>query len=239
MLDQNSAGRVARAVIALMLALSGVGCATTGGYTDPRDPLEDFNRVVYDFNDFFDRAVMKPVAQGYQKVVPAPVDKGVTNFFANLRDVNAAVNNTLQFKLERGATSVARVLVNTTVGVLGLFDVASNLNLQRYDEDLGQTFGYWGIGAGPYIVLPFLGPSSGRDAVGLVGDWYVNPISYVDPSSARRGLIALRLVDQRADLLAASRVLEQAALDPYEFTRDAFLQKRRYDIYDGQPPDDI
>ena len=237
--DRNLARRVSRALIVLILALGGVGCASTGGYTDPRDPLEGFNRVVYDFNEVFDRALLKPVAQGYQKVMPAPVDKGVTNFFANLRDVNAAINNTLQFKLERGGISAARFLVNSTVGVLGLFDVASNLDLHKYEEDFGQTFGYWGIGPGPYIVLPFLGPSSGRDTIGMFGDWYANPIAYLDSSTAQWGLIALRLVDHRADLLGASRVLEQAALDPYEFTRDAFLQKRLYDIYDGNPPDDI
>jgi len=225
-------------VLVPLLALLAGGCASTGEYVDPRDPLEDYNRAMYDFNEMVDRSVIKPVATGYQKVVPAPVDRGVTNFFLNLRDINSALNNALQFKLERAVVSLARVGVNTTLGLLGFLDVASNLDLQRYDEDFGQTFGYWGAGPGPYLVLPFLGPSSGRDAFGLVGDWYANPLAYVDSSTVQWALIGLRVIDQRADLLGASRLLEQAALDPYEFTRDAFLQKRRYDIFDGNPPDD-
>ena len=235
----NLAHTATRVVLLLALAAVVTGCATTREWVDPRDPLEDYNRVIYDFNDLVDQSLLKPVAEGYQKVVPAPMDRGVTNFFANLDDVNSALNNMLQFKLERAATGVARVVVNTTVGILGLIDVASNLNLQRYNEDFGQTFGSWGFEPGPYFVLPLLGPSSIRDTVGLVGDWYANPLITVKPLSVEWGLVALKTVDRRSDLLGASRVLREAALDPYEFTRDAFLQKRLYDIYDGQPPDEM
>jgi phospholipid-binding lipoprotein MlaA len=221
-------------IMALVLLLA--GCATTSDYRDPRDPLESFNRAMYAFNDTLDKALIKPLAKGYRAITPAPVDKAITNFFGNLADVGSAINNLLQFKLQRAVTDVGRVLVNSTVGLLGFIDVASNMNLQKYGEDFGQTVGAWGAGPGPYIVLPVLGPSSGRDLIGLVVDWYTDPVAYVDPSEARYGLAGLRAIDKRADLLSASRVMEEAALDPYEFVRDAYLQKRRSDVHDGNPP---
>lgn len=213
------------------------GCATVEPvqHTD-RDPWQGVNRVIYDFNDAFDRAVTKPLAQGYRAITPLPVDMGVTNFFSNLADVRSAINNLLQLKVTRAATDVGRVLVNSTVGVGGLFDVASAANLPRYNEDFGQTLGAWGIGSGPYMVLPFFGPSSVRDTVGFVGDWYADPLTYLDDGGVAWGLKALRVIDRRADLLAASRVLDQAALDPYAFVRDAYLQRRLSDVYDGNPP---
>ncbi|WP_428604337.1 MlaA family lipoprotein [Sedimenticola sp.] len=212
------------------------GCATTGDYQDPRDPIEGFNRAMYSFNEGLDDILMKPLAKGYKAITPAPVDTGISNFFGNLADVGSAINNLLQFKLERAATDVGRVLVNSTIGLLGFIDVASNMNMQKYGEDFGQTMGAWGMDPGPYIVLPFFGPSSGRDTVGLVVDWYTDPVRYVKPNHWRNSLIGLRAIDTRADLLSASRVLEEAALDPYEFQRDAYLQKRRNDVYDGAPP---
>ncbi len=213
------------------------GCATSDG-RDPRDPIEPFNRVVYEFNDTLDRILIKPVAKGYRAIMPSPVDRGVTNFFSNLSDVGSAINNLLQFKLKRAASDVSRVLVNSTVGVLGFFDVASNMNLEKHGEDFGQTLGAWGVGPGPYIVLPVLGPSDGRDTIGLVVDWYTDPVTYVDPTRARNGLIVLRGIDKRADLLGASRVVEEAALDKYEFIRDSYLQKRQNAVHDGNPPDE-
>ena len=231
-------GRTAFILIAVVFSLL-TGCASIGDYRDPRDPLESFNRTIYEFNDAVDQAVIKPLAKGYKAVTPVPVDTGITNFFGNLADVGSAVNNLLQFKLQRAATDVSRVAVNTTLGVLGFIDVASNMNLEKHGEDFGQTMGTWGIGAGPYIVLPFLGPSSGRDAIGRVFDWYLDPVTYLEDDTARYGLLSLRLLDQRADLLGASRVMQEAALDPYEFLRDAYLQKRESDIYDGNPPLDI
>ncbi len=212
------------------------GCATTGDYQDPRDPIEGFNRAVYSFNEGLDNMLMKPLSRGYKAITPAPVDTGISNFFSNLADVGSAINNLLQFKLERAVSDVGRVLVNSTIGLLGFIDVASNMNMQKYGEDFGQTLGAWGMDPGPYIVLPFFGASSGRDTVGLVVDWYTDPVRYVDSTRWRNSLIGLRAIDTRADLLSASRVLEEAALDPYEFQRDAYLQKRRNDVYDGAPP---
>ena len=214
-----------------------VGCAT-GDTRDPRDPIEPFNRVMYEFNDALDRILIKPVAKGYRAIMPSPVDRGVTNFFGNLSDVGSAINNLLQFKLKRAASDVSRVLVNSTVGVLGFFDVASNMNLEKHGEDFGQTLGAWGVGPGPYIVLPVIGPSDGRDTIGLVVDWYTDPVTYVDPTRVRNGLIVLRGIDKRADLLGTSRVVEEAALDKYEFIRDSYLQKRRSAVHDGNPPDE-
>jgi len=225
--------------IALVLILATttglVGCAS-GPDRDPRDPLEDFNRAAYSFNDLLDRAVMEPLAQGYSSITPDPVNRGVTNFFNNVRDLRSALNNLLQFKIGRAFSDVGRVAVNSTIGILGLMDVASNMNLPRYDEDFGQTLGVWGFGSGPYIVLPFFGPSSGRDAIGVVADWYTDPILYIDDNATRYTLRGLDLVDRRADLLTASRVMQQAALDPYAFIRDAYLQRRQDLVYDGNPP---
>ncbi len=223
----------------LLGAILGVAGCASGPYPDPRDPLEDLNRAVFSFNDFLDRAVLEPLALGYRAITPDPVDRGVTNFFNNLSDVGSAINNLLQLKVGRAFSDVGRVAVNTTLGLLGLFDVASNMNLPRYNEDFGQTLGVWGFGAGPYLVLPLFGPSSGRDAVGLVGDYFTDPVTYIEDDSVRWGLRGLNLIDTRADLLSASRVLEQAALDRYSFVRDAFLQQRENLIHDGNPPEDF
>jgi phospholipid-binding lipoprotein MlaA len=229
------APRVVALILGLSLGLS--GCATIeDDYRDPRDPLESYNRAMHTFNDELDKAIIKPIAEGYRAITPKPVDRSITNFFANLDDVTSAINNLLQFKLHRAASDVGRILVNSTIGILGFFDVASNMNMQKYDEDFGQTLGTWGVGPGPYFVLPILGPSSIRDTFGLVADWYTDPVSYVEDHDVRYGLIALRGIDARADLLTASKVLDEAALDPYSFTRDAYLQKRRNDVYDGNPP---
>jgi phospholipid-binding lipoprotein MlaA len=214
------------------------GCVSNPAYQNPRDPLEALNRGIFQFNEEVDNLILKPIAKGYQAITPDPVDRGVTNFFDNIADVRNAVNNALQFKMTRAVTSVGRILVNSTVGVLGFADVASNMNLPKYNEDFGQTLGTWGVGPGPFIVLPFLGPSTGRDTVGLVADWYTDPLTYVNDGGVAWGAKGLRIIDRRADLLAASRVLEEAALDPDSFVRDAFLQRRHSDIYDGNPPPD-
>ena len=192
---------------------------------------------MFSFNDGLDRAIIKPLAKGYQWIMPDPLDRGVTNFFANLSEVNSIINNALQFKLKRAAGSAGRLAINSTIGILGFIDVASDMDLPRYREDFGQTFGVWGVGTGPYLVLPLLGPSNGRDLVGLVLDWNVAPVKWATDSDAvQYGLLALWFIDRRADLLGASRILEQAALDPYAFMRDAYLQKRLNDVYDGNPP---
>jgi phospholipid-binding lipoprotein MlaA len=223
------------AVLAAAIALQ--GCASIEReYAEPNDPLEGLNRAVYQFNEGLDKVVIKPLAEGYQAITPTPVDRGITNFFNNLDDVVSAVNNLLQFKFRRAASDVGRVAVNSTLGVAGFFDVATNMDLPRYDEDLGQTLGTYGFEPGPFIVLPLLGPTTVRDGIGRVGDWYIDPISYLEDDSTRWALRGLDIVDTRADLLGASRVMEQAALDPYAFMRDAYLQRRRNQVYDGNPP---
>jgi phospholipid-binding lipoprotein MlaA len=226
-------------MLPLASALVIAGCASVPDEArDPRDPLEDYNRKVYKFNEALDKAIVKPVAKGYKAVTPEPVDRGVTNFFNNIADVNSAVNNLFQFKLSRFGSDVSRVAVNSTVGILGFFDVASNMGLPSYKEDFGQTFGYWGDDSSPYLVVPFFGPSTLRDSVGMVGDILVDPFFSVNKNQVYWGFVALRLVDKRADLLTASKILEEAAVDPYAFLRDAYLQRRRSQIFDGNPPPD-
>jgi phospholipid-binding lipoprotein MlaA len=223
------------AMLAVMLFLA--GCASLpDDYRDPRDPWESYNRAMHQFNTDFDTALWRPVARGYRAIMPDPLDKGVTNFFDNLLDFTSAINNLLQLKLSRAASDVGRIAVNSTVGLLGFVDVASNLDLPSYKEDFGQTLGYWGVGPGPYLVLPILGPSTVRDGISLIPDWYTQPTAYLDDTGTRWALAILYSIDKRADLLSATKVLEEAALDPYSFTRDAYLQKRRNDVYDGNPP---
>jgi phospholipid-binding lipoprotein MlaA len=213
------------------------GCASVpDGYRDPRDPWEPYNRGMHQFNTDFDDAFFKPVARGYRAITPEPLDRGITNFFSNLRDFTSAVNNLLQLKLSRTVSDVGRILVNSTIGLLGFIDVASNMDLPSYKEDFGQTLGYWGLGPGPYFVLPILGPSTVADTIGIIPDWYTQPVAYIDDSGTQWALVLLYAIDKRSDLLTASKVLEEAALDPYVFARDAYLQKRRNDTYDGNPP---
>lgn len=223
----------------LMLAAIAGGCATVPDeYREPSDPLEPYNRGMHQFNTDFDNAFLKPVARGYKAITPEPVDRGVTNFFDNIADVTSAVNNLLQFKLSRFGSDVGRVAVNSTVGILGFFDVATNVGLPSYKEDFGQTLGYWGAYDSPYLVLPVLGPSTVRDTVGLAGDIVVDPFFNLQKDQIYWGFVVLRVIDRRADLLTASKILEEAAVDPYAFTRDAFLQRRRNQIFDGNPPPD-
>ncbi|MDP1680308.1 MAG: VacJ family lipoprotein [Burkholderiales bacterium] len=219
------------ALLGIVIALS--GCATNG---DPRDPLEPLNRGIYQFNDTVDKAVMKPVAQGYKAVLPNPVRTGVGNFFSNIDDALIAVNNLLQFKFSQAASDVARLIANTTFGIGGLFDVATSFGLEKHNEDFGQTLGYWGIGDGPFLMLPLLGPSNVRDTVGLVAYYKLDPVLNLNHIPTRNTLGALRVIDRRARLLDAEKVLDEAALDPYTFLRDAYIQQRRSLIYDGNPP---
>ena len=221
--------------VVLGMSLGLTGCAT-GPDADPRDPLEPYNRAAYSFNDMVDEAVLKPLAGGYAYITPDIVDRGITNFFDNLRDVRSAINNLLQLKIGRAFSDVGRVAINSTIGILGLMDVASNMNLPSYKEDFGQTLGVWGFDSGPFIVLPLFGPSSARDGVGLVADWFTDPLYYMHDQGWAWGLRGLNYVDIRSDLLNASRVIDQGALDPYAFIRDAYLQRRENLVYDGNPP---
>lgn len=209
------------------------GCASTH---DPRDPLEPINRGVYKFNDAIDTMFLKPAAQVYEGVTPAVARTGVSNVFSNINDVVVALNNLLQGKFSEAASDVGRVLINTTAGLFGIFDVATPVGLEKHDEDFGQTLGYWGIGDGPYLVLPIVGPRNLRDTAGLIVDWEVDPVVQIDPPRSRNQVWALRTVSKRAELLGASSLLSVAALDEYEFARDAYMQRRRNLIHDGNPP---
>jgi len=218
--------------LTLLVALAS-GCATA---RDPRDPWEPVNRVTYEFNEAVDKVIVKPVAQGYKFILPGPIRVWIYNFFSNLNDVVVLANDLLQFKFVQARNDATRIFLNSSIGLLGINDVATPLGLEKNNEDLGQTFGHWGMGPGPYFVIPILGPSTVRDTVGLVGDLYIAPILQVDDISTRNILIALRLVSARAELLDADKVLEEAAIDKYAFIRDAYLQRRLNLIYDGNPP---
>jgi phospholipid-binding lipoprotein MlaA len=220
-----------------LLCLLASGCATLQGPTEEKDPLESFNRAMFEFNDGFDRHIFKPVAEGYEAVVPAPVSNSISNLFSHLDDVVVIVNDLLQLKFEQTLQDLGRFTFNTTFGLFGLFDVASHMALPKHNEDFGQTLGRWGVGSGPYLVLPLLGPSTVRDGTGLLADWEVDPIAYIEDDPTRWGTIGLKAVDTRAGLLRASRILDTAALDPYVFLRDAYLQRRNNLVYDGAPPD--
>ena len=222
-------------LVCLLLALT--GCASGPG-ANPHDPLEPFNRGVYQFNDAVDVAVIKPVATTYQDVLPAPVRRGVRNFFSNLQDAWSGVNNALQFKGEPAANSFMRFGVNTFLGLGGILDVASEMRIERHTKDFGHTLGYWGVAPGPYLVLPVLGPSTLRDTVALPVDAQGDLVSGIGHIPTRNSVIFVRLVDTRASFLGASAMLEAVALDKYTFTRDSYLQRRRSSIYDGNPPDD-
>ncbi|MBK1719565.1 VacJ family lipoprotein [Thiocystis violacea] len=223
----------------LVVSLLFLGCASSADRPlDPRDPLEPYNRAVFRFNSDFDKAFMQPIAHGYRKVTPEPVDRGITNFFDNIADVTSAVNNVLQFKMSRAGSDVGRIFINSTVGVLGFIDVATNVGLPSYKEDFGQTLGYWGVESGAFVVMPLLGSSSMRDTLGMFGDMATDPMFNLREHQIRWGLVGVRLVDQRADLLAAGKIVEDAAIDPYSFRRDAYLQRRLNLVYDGNPPAD-
>jgi phospholipid-binding lipoprotein MlaA len=230
-------GRFLLVARALVLALLG-GCAS-GPTANPQDPLEPLNRTVFKFNDAVDRAVLKPVATAYRDVTPPMVRKGVYNFFANLEDAWSFVNNLLQFKAEAAVSSFMRFNINTFFGLAGVLDFASEMGLERFPEDFGQTLGHWGLGAGPYVVLPLLGPSTVRDTVALPVDYQGDIVTHVTDVPTRNSLAGLRVVDTRAKYLNAGNVMEEAALDKYSFARDAYIQRRRNAVYDGNPPDDL
>ena len=223
--------------IALAASLLLVGCASAPT-ANPKDPWEPMNRSVASFNDKVDDNVLKPLATGYRNVVPDLIQTGVRNVFNNFADMWSTVNNLLQLKPINTAESLGRVIVNTVFGIYGIFDVATYIKLERHPEDFGQTLGYWGMPNGPYLVLPLFGPSTLRDGASLPIDFAVSPTQFVNDIPTRNQVFTLRLVSKRAELLKPGNLLEEASIDKYSFTRDAYLQYRRSQIYDGNPPDE-
>ena len=221
--------------LSLAFAAAGLlaGCATSG---NPKDPIEGFNRAMFAFNEGLDSAIVKPVATGYEAVLPSPVRTGVTNFFSNIEDLLIGVNNLLQGKGSQAISDLGRVVINSTIGILGTFDIASDIGLEKHDEDFGQTFGRWGVGGGAYVVIPVFGPRTARDTVGLVLDVAADPLTHLGAGDGRDVLLVLRAVNDRANLLPADKVVEEAALDKYSYIRDGYLQRRRNLIHDGNAP---
>lgn len=227
-----------RAITVGVAALALTACSTVQTPSKD-DPWEGFNRTVYTFNDKVDQYALKPVAQGYVKVTPQPVRDSVTNFFANIGDVYNAANNLLQLKIADGVEDIMRIVINTVFGVGGLFDVATLAKLPKHDQDFGLTLGHYGVPPGPYLVLPLFGPSTVRDGVGLLGNYFINPLTYVDPAAVSWGLYGLNVVSTRANLLGASNLLEGAAIDKYSFVRNAYLQRRQYQLSDGHASNNL
>jgi phospholipid-binding lipoprotein MlaA len=220
---------------AVCIALALAGCATTA--RNPVDPLEGFNRAMFSFNDAVDKAALKPAATVYRAVLPSFMQTGIGNFFGNIGDVWSSVNNMLQGKVGDGLNDFMRVAVNTTFGIGGLLDIGSEAGLPKHKEDFGQTLGKWGVDAGPYLVLPLAGSSTFRDAAALPIDYKGDLWNYTYPPVRARAVGALiHGIDQRAAVLDASDLIEEAAIDRYEFVRDAFLQRRESKVYDGDPP---
>lgn len=234
---ETSQRRLARR--AALAALAGAaflvqGCATSG---NPKDPLEGFNRAMFSLNEGIDKVVARPLARGYETVVPLPGRTVVGNVFSNLSDPWIGVNNLLQGKVREGVSDFGRFLINSTTGILGAMDVASEIGLEKHEEDFGQTLGRWGVPDGPFLVVPLFGPKTLRDGIGTIADGYADPVYYlVDDVPLRNSLYGLRFVNNRALLLPADRVLEEAGLDKYSFVRDSYLQRRRNLIFDGMPP---
>lgn len=238
MLNRQSTHRLMRGAAGLLLGLVLLvlqGCATVAS-PDPRDPLESFNRSMFSFNDGLDRAVLKPTARAYQTTLPSWTRKGVGNFFNNLKDVWSALNNGLQLRGQEMGDSIGRVMVNSTIGLGGLIDVASDLGIDRHPANFGLTLGRWGVRPGPYLVLPLLGPATLREVAALPVDQQGSLVTHIPDEATRTGLTVLNVVDTRATYLRAGDVVDGAALDRYSFTRDAYLQRQRNDDYDGDPP---
>ena len=220
--------------VALTAAFIGglTGCASTAN--NPKDPYEGFNRAMFSVNEGID-VVAKPIAQGYDAAAPLPVKAGIGNFFGNIYDVWTAVNNLLQGKGGDAMSDLGRVLINTTVGIGGVFDVASEMGLEKHAEDFGQTLAVWGVPEGDYLYWPLIGPCTTRDTFGWLVDTAADPVWRVDDVALRNSLVGVRFIDLRASLLPTDKVVEQAAFDKYNYIRDAYLQNRRSAVRDGNP----
>jgi len=224
--------------LAISIALG--GCASTS--SNPNDEWQGWNQGAQSFNDTVDKAVLKPLAKGYEAITPDPVDEGVTNFFSNLNDIGVTVNDVLQLKFLQGGMDLSRFVINSTAGVAGFFDVAKLVDLPKHNEDFGQTLGFWGVPAGPYLVLPFAGPSSPRDFVGILGDALLNPLTYVSgfggvaANAATAGARLVDVTDTRAGLMTTEKVIDEGSVNRYDFIKNAYEQRREYLIHDGNPP---
>lgn len=216
---------------ALTLTLAVLTTPAIAAESKEVDPWEGFNRTMFSFNEGLDRAVLKPVTEGYRFIMPDFAEQGVHNFFENIGDVKTFINNVLQGKPKEASDDLGRVIVNTTIGIGGLFDVATVIGIPKHDEDFGQTLGAWGVESGPYLVLPLFGPSSLRDGVGRIPDMMVDPVQQVSDEDVRLGLRVLRVIDTRSQLLDAEGVISG---DRYTFIRDAYLQRRQFEVNDGQ-----
>lgn len=228
-----------RGIKKTLMASCAALCLTTAAAhagDNPEDPWEGFNRGVFGFNKFADTYVLKPVAKGYDWVVPQPIDNGISNVFDNLGETKNFLNDVLQFKFADAGTDVTRFVINTTVGVLGIFDFASGWGFDKNTEDFGQTLATWGFGTGPYVVLPFLGPSNIRDGIGLIPDAYSVPQAYIDHDQTKWSVYGVDVIDTRADLLAAEELVQG---DEYSFIRDVYLQRREFLASDGAVEDDF
>jgi len=210
------------------------GCASTND--NPADPFEGFNRAMFAVNEGLDTVAIKPVAQGYDAVAPLPVKVAVGNFFGNIWDSWTAINNLLQGKGGDALSDVGRVLINSTIGIGGAFDVASEMGLTKHSEEFGQTLGKWGVPDGPYFYWPIIGPRTTRDTFGWLVDTYYDPVWRIDNIPLRNSLVTVRYVDLRASVLPTDKVIEEAAFDKYSYIRDAYLQHRLSEIFDGDPP---
>lgn len=228
---------LAKSLVSLALAAGLSGGAIAGD--NPNDPAEGWNRAMFSVNEGFDMVIAKPLAQGYDYAAPLPVRAVVGNFFSNIADVMIGVNNLLQGKPGQFANDWGRVLINTTIGIGGTFDVATEMGLDKHNEDFGQTLGVWGVGEGAYLFWPIVGPSTVRDTGGLAVDGYVDPLWHVTPVDVRNTMVGVKYVDIRASLLPTDKIIEQSALDKYTYVRDAYLQHRRSQVYDGNPPREL
>lgn len=224
-------------ILAALVAASQLfGCAATPA--NPDDPWEGWNRSIHSFNEDLDHYILKPIAKGYEYVTPEPVSEGITNFFSNIDDIGVILNDIFQLKLAQAGKDTGRFFLNTTLGLGGFFDVASEVDLPKNIEDFDQTLGYWGVPSGPYLVLPFIGPGSPRGVVGLIGDALMDPMNYAmfagaAISAASSAANAVEGVDKRAGLLSSEKIMDEAAVDRYEFIKTAYFQRRNYLIKDG------
>ena len=225
------------------LLIIGTISISTNGHASDNDPLEPMNRAIFGFNEIVDDNVLEPVAKGYRYITPDPVERSVSNFFNNLGEINTIINSALQMKLDKTITSSSRLAINSTVGVLGLFDVATSLGIEREREDFGQTLGFYGVSSGPYLVLPFFGPSSFRDAPGFYADVMmeksISPVYTELHHEERQAIQATNVIDTRANLLKASKILDTAAKDKYIFLRESYLQRRAKLVTDGKDVQDF